>query len=178
MYKCYITVDVFKIWGFPGSSADKESTVNAGDPGLIPGLGKSPGEGLGYALQYSWASLVAQMIKNLSAMWKTWVLSLGWEDPLEGYPLQYPGLENSMDCIVRGVAKSRTRLSDFPLSDSPRACCLSSCEPKICCNTAVAFWCIGRETDSRAGPLCHRCRELTEVRLSWAPATGRMARHQ
>ena len=83
VYKCYITVDVFKIWGFPGSSADKESTVNAGDPGLIPGLGKSPGEGLGYALQYSWASLVAQMIKNLSAMWKTWVLSLGWEDPLE-----------------------------------------------------------------------------------------------
>ena len=42
-----------------------------------------PGEGIGYPLQYSWASLVAQMVKNLSAMWETWVQSLGWEDPLE-----------------------------------------------------------------------------------------------
>ena len=49
-------------------------------------------------------------------MWETWVRSLGWEDPLEDYPLQYPGLENSMDCIVRGVAKTQTRLSDFHLT--------------------------------------------------------------
>ena len=58
---------------------------------------------------------VAQLVKNLPAMWETWVQSLGWEDPLEkekGYPLQYSGLENSLDCIVHGVAKSRTRLSD------------------------------------------------------------------
>ena len=60
-----------------------ESTCKAGDPGSIPGLGRSTGEGIGYPLQYSWASLVAQMVKNLSAMWETWVLSLGWEDPLE-----------------------------------------------------------------------------------------------
>ena len=57
---------------FPGSSAGKESTCNAGDPDLIPGLGRSAGEGIGYPLQYSWASLVAQMVKNLPAMWKTW----------------------------------------------------------------------------------------------------------
>ena len=62
--------------GFPGGSAGKESACNVGDLGSIPGLGRSPGEG-------------------------------------KGYPLQYPGLESSMDCIVHGVAKSRTRLSDF-----------------------------------------------------------------
>ena len=62
--------------GFPGGSAGKESTCNAGDLGFIPGLGRSPGEG-------------------------------------KGYPLQYSGLENSMDCIIHGVTKSRTGLSDF-----------------------------------------------------------------
>ena len=49
---------------FPGNSAGKESARNAGDPGSIPRLGRSPGEGIGYWLQYSWASLVAQMVKN------------------------------------------------------------------------------------------------------------------
>ena len=56
------------------------------------------------------------MIKNPPAMWETWVQSLGWEDLLEkgiDYPLQYSGLENSMDCIVHGVAKSQTQLSNF-----------------------------------------------------------------
>ena len=61
----------------------KESASNAGDPGLIPGLGRSPEEGIGYPLQYSWASLLAQLVKNPSAMRETWVRSLGWEDPLE-----------------------------------------------------------------------------------------------
>ena len=65
------------------SSAGKEFTCNAGDPGSIPGLGRSPGEGIGYPLQCSWASLVAQMVKNPAAMWETWVWSLGWEDLLE-----------------------------------------------------------------------------------------------
>ena len=69
--------------GFPGSSPGKESACNAGDPGSIPGSGRSAGEGIGYSLQYSWASLVAQLVKNLPAMQETWVLSLGWEDPLE-----------------------------------------------------------------------------------------------
>ena len=69
--------------GFPGTSAVKESTCNAGDPGLIPGSGRSAGEGIGYPLQYSWASLVAQLVKNLPAMRETWVGSLGWEEPLE-----------------------------------------------------------------------------------------------
>ena len=50
---------------------------------MIPGLGRSAGEGIGYSRQYSWVSLVAQMGKNPPAMWETWVPSLGWEDPLE-----------------------------------------------------------------------------------------------
>ena len=85
--------------GFPDSSVGKESTCSAGDPNLIPGLGRSPGEGIGYPLQYSWASFVVQLVKNPPAMWEIWVQSLGWERfPGEGkgYPLQYYGLENSM----------------------------------------------------------------------------------
>ena len=69
--------------GFPDSSAGKESACNAANPGLISGFGRSPGEGIGYPLQYSWASLVAQLVKNLPAMRETWLWFLDWEDPLE-----------------------------------------------------------------------------------------------
>ena len=68
---------------FSYSSAGKESGHNAGDPSSIPGLGRSTGEVIDYPLQYSWASLMAQLVKNLPAMRETWVRSLGWEDPLE-----------------------------------------------------------------------------------------------
>ena len=69
---------------FPGSSAiSKESACNAEDPGLIPGSGRSTGEGIGYPFQHSWASLMTQLVKNPSAMQETWAQSLGWEDPLE-----------------------------------------------------------------------------------------------
>ena len=61
----------------------KEPACNAGDPGWIPGLGRSPGEGIGYPLQYSWASLVAQLVKNPPEMPETGVQSRGWEDPLK-----------------------------------------------------------------------------------------------
>ena len=63
--------------GFPCSSVGKESTFNVGHPGSIPG------ERIGYPLQYSWASLVAQMVNNLPAIQETWIRSLGWEDTLE-----------------------------------------------------------------------------------------------
>ena len=66
-----------------GSSASKESACSAEDPGLIPRSGRSSGEGMGYPLQYSWASLVTQMVKNPPAVRETWVPFLGWEDPLE-----------------------------------------------------------------------------------------------
>ena len=88
--------------GFPGSSAGKESACNAKDPGSIPGSGSSTGEGIGYPLQYSWAFLVAQLVKNPPAM--TWVQSLGWEDPLDKgkttpvfWPEEFDGLYNPWD---------------------------------------------------------------------------------
>ena len=71
------------ILGFPGSSFGEESACNSGDPGLITGSRRSAGEGTGYPVQYSWASLVAQLVKNLPAMWETWVRSVSWEDLLE-----------------------------------------------------------------------------------------------
>ena len=89
---------------------------------MIPsGSGISAGEGIHYPLQYFWASLVAQLVKNLPAMWETWVRSLSREDPLEkgmaGNPFQYSCLENPVArgawwATVHGVTKSRTRLSD------------------------------------------------------------------
>ena len=83
--------------GFPGTSASKESTCNASDPGSIPGSGSSPGEGIGYPLQYSWASLVAQTVKNPSANAGDLgsILELG-RSPGGGHgnPLQYSCLEN------------------------------------------------------------------------------------
>ena len=78
---------------------------------MIPGLEGSTGKGIGYPLQYSWASLVAQLVKESAYN----VGDLGLIPGLgispgerKGYPLQYSGRENSMDCIVHGVAKSRT----------------------------------------------------------------------
>ena len=76
-------LDFITFWGLHDSSVGKESACNAGEPGLIPGSGRSTGEGIGYPLQYSWASLVAQLVKNPLAMWETWIQSLDWEDPLE-----------------------------------------------------------------------------------------------
>ena len=68
---------------FPCSSTGKESACNAGDAGSIPESGRSTGEGTGYPFQYSWASLVAQLVQNPSAVWETWVQSVSWEDHLE-----------------------------------------------------------------------------------------------
>ena len=67
----YVVIDTIR--AFPDSSAGQESTCNAGDPGSIPGSERSTGEGTGYPFQYSWASLVAQRIKNPPAIWETWV---------------------------------------------------------------------------------------------------------
>ena len=78
-----VTQLIFSSTFFSYSSVGKGPTCNAGDPGSIPGSGRSAGEGIGYPLQYSWVSLVAQLVKNLPAVLETWVRSLGWEDPLE-----------------------------------------------------------------------------------------------
>ena len=78
--------------GFPCGSAGKGSACNVGDQGSIPGLGRSTGEGIGYPLLYSWASLMAQLVKNLPVMQETWVRSLGWEDPLEKGKVTYSSI--------------------------------------------------------------------------------------
>ena len=106
--------------GFPGSSAGKESACNTGDPGSVPRSGRSPGEGNGHPLQYSWASLMAQIVKNPLAIQETWARSLGWEDPLEKEMATYSsilGWRIPMDrgawrATVHGVAKSQTQLSN------------------------------------------------------------------
>ena len=106
--------------GFPSSSSGKESACNAGDPGSIPGLEKSPGEGISYPFQYPWASLVAQMVKNPPAMWEIWLQSLGWEDPLEEGMATHSSIlgwripmdRGAWQAAVHGVAKSGTLASD------------------------------------------------------------------
>ena len=70
-------------WRFPDSSVGKEPTCNAGDPGSIPGSGRPAGEGIGYALQYSWVFLMSLLVSNWPAMRETWVPALSWEDPLQ-----------------------------------------------------------------------------------------------
>ena len=100
--------------GFPDSSLGKESTCNAGDPSSIPESGRSSGEGIGYPLRYSWVSLVAQLVKNLPAMWESWVRSLAWEDPLEkGKATHSSILAWRIPWTIHGVAKTRTQQSDF-----------------------------------------------------------------
>ena len=89
--------------GFPGSSAGKDSSCNVGDASSIPGSGRSSGEGIGYPLQYSWASVVAQLVKesacNVGVLCS--IPGLGRSPGKgKGYPLQCFDLENSMDCIV------------------------------------------------------------------------------
>ena len=115
--------DITKLYFFVflHSSVGKESTCNSGDLSLIPGSGRSNGEGIGYPFQYSWVFLVAQLIKNLPAMQETSVQSLSWEDPLEK--------EKATHCsvlawriprtVVHGVTKSQTWLSDFHFTCVP-----------------------------------------------------------
>ena len=93
--------------GFPDSSVGKDSACKAGDPSSIPGLGRYAGEGIGYPLQYSWASLVAQLVKNLPAMWDTWIQSWGYEDPLT------KGKGTHSSILAWRIPKSQTGLSNF-----------------------------------------------------------------
>ena len=110
--------------GVSGSSACKESACNAGDSGSIPVSARFPGEGIGYLLQYSWVSLLTQMVKNPPATQKTWVRSLDWEDPLEEGKATHssilawriPSDRGAWLAIAYGVAKSWTQLSDFYFS--------------------------------------------------------------
>ena len=105
--------------GFPGRSLGKESAYNAGDPGLIPGSERSPGEGIGYLLQYAWASLVAQLVKNPPTMQEAWVRFLDWENLLEEGRATYSSIlawkipmdRGAWHAAVHGVSKSWTWLA-------------------------------------------------------------------
>ena len=102
------------LFGIPDSSVGKESTCNAGDPSLIPGLGRFTGEGIGYPFQWE----VHFLGFPCGSAGKESACDVGDLDSTlgfgrspgkgKGYPLQYSGLENSMDCIVHGVTKSGT----------------------------------------------------------------------
>ena len=93
-------------WKNADSSVGEEFACSAGNPSSILGMGRSAGEGIGYSLQYSWASLVAQLVNNLPAMRETWVQSLGWEDPLAKgkaptpvfWPGEFHGLYSPWGC--------------------------------------------------------------------------------
>ena len=114
MLNSYLHLCIYR--GFPGCSAGKESTCNAGDSGSIPGWGRFPGEGIGYPFQYSWASLLAQVVKNPPAMQETWVQSLGWEDPLKNDMVIHSSIlawripvdRGAWRAAVHGVSKSLT----------------------------------------------------------------------
>ena len=90
LHLCIFTEVVFKTQGSPGSSAGKESARNAGDPSSIPGSGSSSGEGIGYPLQYSWASLVAQTVKNPPATRETWAGEIPWRRAWQATPVFLP----------------------------------------------------------------------------------------
>ena len=91
----YIYIYIYIVKGFPGSSAGKESACNVGNPGSIPGLGRSPGERIVYPLQYSWASLMAQTVKNPPAMQETqfnsWVGMISWRRAWQPTQVFLPG---------------------------------------------------------------------------------------
>ena len=92
---------------FPDILVSKESACNTGDSGSISGSGRWTGERIGYPRQYSWASLVVQLVKNLPAMWETWVQSMGWEDPVEKGKDTNSSMLAWMDCIVHESQRVR-----------------------------------------------------------------------
>ena len=113
--------NLYSQWeGFTDSSVGKESACNAGDSSSISGSGRSSREGIGYPLQYSWASLVAQLVKNLPAMLETWVQSLvgkiPWRRERLPRPVFWPGEFHGLYSPWNSNSKSWTWLSDFHFS--------------------------------------------------------------
>ena len=115
----YVLVSFSLYNGFPDSSVGKESNCSTGDPGSIPGSGRSLREGIGYPLQHSWASLVAQAVKNLPAIQRPgfdpWVGKISWRRERLPTPVFFPGDFHGQRRLagVHGVTKSGTQLSDF-----------------------------------------------------------------
>ena len=124
-----MSVSIWSVKDLCRLSAGKESACNEGDPGSIPGWGRSAGEGVGYPFQYSWASLVAQLVKNPPAMQETPVWFLGGGDPLENGKATHSSILawRIPWTVVHGVAKSRTWLGKFHFSPSSRGSLVPFC---------------------------------------------------
>ena len=118
--------DLLVLWGFPDSSVGKESACNAEDPSSISRSGRSSGEGIGYPLQYFWASLVAQLVKNPPVMLETCVRFLGWEDPLEKGKATDSSILAKFHGLYIAWGRKESDTTDFtslPGSCSHLACC-------------------------------------------------------
>ena len=156
--------------GFPDSSVDKESAWNAGDPGSIPESGRSPGERIGNPLLCSWASLVAQLVKNPPAMWETWVRPPCWKDALEKGKATYSSiLAWRIPWTVHGLTESditeRLSLSlstltvlnpwasHFPGLTQPHWSLISRLLCRTLCLTLTSQYC--RALRDFSGPLFH-----------------------
>ena len=114
-----LTLTTWLDQGLPGRSAGKESAYNAGNPSSILGSWRSAGEGIGYPLQYSWASLVAHGVKNPPAMQETCVQSLGWEDPLKkGKAIHSSILTWRIPWTVESMGSQRVRHDWAPFTHS------------------------------------------------------------
>ena len=145
---------------FSDSSVGKESAYNAGDPSSIPGLGRSPGEGIGYPLQYSWASLVAQLVKYPSVMPETWVRTLGWKNPWRKerlptpvfWPREFHGLYSPWACKELDMTE---QLSLKPITGSGN-------QPKAN-NILKNCWPLGKNT----GKVRHFCLGLVPSPFSY-----------
>ena len=160
------------LWGFPSSSAGKESSCNFGDPCLIPGSGASLGEGIGYPLQYSWASLVAQLLKNLPSMWETWVWSLGWRREwlhTPGFcPGEFQGLYSPWDHQESDTAEQLS-LSNCSVPNS------SFCSGWLVFRLHQFSWvtqscptlCDTMDSSTPGFPVHHQLPELTQTHVHW-----------
>ena len=127
----------------------KESACTAGDLGSIPGLGRSTGEEIGYSLQYSWASLVAQLVKNPPVMQETWVRSLGWKDLLEkgmtthsSTPVFWPGEFHGLYMGSQRVGRNWATFFTFTLFGLPSWCSSkeSACQYRRCKRHGFDTW--------------------------------------
>ena len=141
---------VLQNWLSLHSSAGKESICNAGDSSSISELGRSAGKGLVYPLQYSWASLMAQMVKNPPPMQETWVPSLSWEDPIATHCIilawRIPMDRGAWRATVLGVANSRRWLNDCAQHSIFMACTIfpgGSMVKNLPAMQKMRLWCLG-----------------------------------
>ena len=147
------------VWASLIAQLVKNPSAMWGDPGSIPGLGRSPGEGINYPLQYSWASLAAQLVNNLPVMWDTWVVKIPWrrekpQQPVENSerdgktrPPDLPPEKSA--CRSRSKARTGHGTTDwFQIGKVCQGCILSPC---LCNLYAEYFMWNARLDEAQAG---------------------------